>query len=77
LRQLLGLQYWQHRARHVTDAESVRHDGARWRAFEDRCPHRLAPLSEGRVEADGTLLCAYHAWRFDGGGACTAGAVTT
>ena len=32
---------------------------------------RLAPLSEGRVEADGTLLCAYHAWRFNGRGACT------
>ncbi len=42
-----------------------------WRAFADRCPHRLAPLSEGRVESDGTLLCAYHAWRFDGSGACT------
>ncbi|PNH06499.1 Pheophorbide a oxygenase, chloroplastic, partial [Tetrabaena socialis] len=42
-----------------------------WRAFEDACPHRLAPLSEGRIEPDGTLLCAYHAWRFDGSGACT------
>ncbi|GFR49784.1 hypothetical protein Agub_g11723 [Astrephomene gubernaculifera] len=44
----------------------------RWRAFQDACPHRLAPLSEGRVEADGSLLCAYHGWRFDGSGACTA-----
>lgn len=41
-----------------------------WRCFEDRCPHRLVPLSEGRVEADGTLLCAYHAWRFDETGKC-------
>lgn len=41
-----------------------------WHCFEDACPHRLAPLSEGRVEADGTLLCAYHAWRFDGDGQC-------
>ena len=41
-----------------------------WRCFEDACPHRLAPLSEGRVEADGTLLCAYHAWRFNGEGQC-------
>lgn len=24
-----------------------------------RCPHRLAPLSEGRIEADGTLSCSY------------------
>ncbi|MBD2777591.1 Rieske 2Fe-2S domain-containing protein [Iningainema tapete] len=42
----------------------------KWRCFEDFCPHRLAPLSEGRVEADGTLLCAYHAWRFDSFGNC-------
>ena len=41
-----------------------------WQCFEDACPHRLAPLSEGRIEADGTLLCAYHAWRFDGAGNC-------
>ena len=43
----------------------------KWSVFEDKCPHRLAPLSEGRVEDDGTLLCAYHAWRFDDTGACT------
>ncbi len=41
-----------------------------WRCFEDRCPHRLVPLSEGRVEPDGTLMCAYHAWRFDETGKC-------
>ncbi|HAC63895.1 MAG TPA: (2Fe-2S)-binding protein, partial [Cyanothece sp. UBA12306] len=41
-----------------------------WRCFEDRCPHRLVPLSEGRVERDGTLLCAYHAWRFNETGQC-------
>mmetsp|Transcript_17266 Transcript_17266/g.20757 ORF Transcript_17266/g.20757 Transcript_17266/m.20757 type:complete len:612 (-) Transcript_17266:296-2131(-) len=46
--------------------------GGRWRAFQDKCPHRLAPLSEGRIESDGTLLCAYHGWRFDGKGTCTA-----
>ena len=46
-------------------------DGSgKWRCFEDFCPHRLAPLSEGRVESDGTLLCAYHAWRFDAKGNC-------
>ena len=26
-----------------------------WATFEDRCPHRAAPLTEGRVEKDGTL----------------------
>lgn len=32
---------------------------------------RLAPLSEGRIEADGTLQCSYHGWRFDSSGRCT------
>ena len=31
------------------------HDGAAWQAFADRCPHRLAPLSEGRVNEDGCV----------------------
>jgi phenylpropionate dioxygenase-like ring-hydroxylating dioxygenase large terminal subunit len=43
---------------------------SQWHCFEDACPHRLAPLSEGRIEADGTLLCAYHGWRFDSNGNC-------
>lgn len=38
--------------------------------LEDRCPHRLAPLSAGRV-VDGALECAYHGWRFDASGSCT------
>ncbi|CAN0159054.1 unnamed protein product, partial [Laminaria digitata] len=42
----------------------------RWTCFDDRCPHRAAPLTEGRVEKDGSLLCAYHAWRFDSDGKC-------
>ncbi|KAK9843752.1 hypothetical protein WJX81_004916 [Elliptochloris bilobata] len=42
-----------------------------WRATEDCCPHRLAPLSEGRIEpSDGTLMCSYHGWRFAGDGTC-------
>ena len=45
-------------------------NSGRWHCFEDFCPHRLAPLSQGRIESDGTLLCAYHAWRFDGEGNC-------
>jgi phenylpropionate dioxygenase-like ring-hydroxylating dioxygenase large terminal subunit len=40
-------------------------------ALEDRCPHRNAPLSAGRVR-DGSLECAYHGWRFEPGGACVA-----
>ena len=41
------------------------------RVLSDRCPHRNAPLSEGRVRK-GELECGYHGWRFDGGGACVA-----
>jgi phenylpropionate dioxygenase-like ring-hydroxylating dioxygenase large terminal subunit len=40
-------------------------------ALEDRCPHRNAPLSAGRVRG-GELECAYHGWRFDRAGACVA-----
>lgn len=35
----------------------------------DRCPHRSAPLSAGRV-VDGMVECPYHGWRFDGTGIC-------
>ncbi|KAG0470842.1 hypothetical protein HPP92_017542 [Vanilla planifolia] len=42
----------------------------RWRVFEDRCPHRLAPLSEGRIDPLGRLQCVYHGWCFDGSGSC-------
>ncbi|MBE9007145.1 Rieske 2Fe-2S domain-containing protein [Fortiea sp. LEGE XX443] len=41
-----------------------------WRAFEDQCPHRLAPLSEGRINKDGWLECPYHGWAFSGTGKC-------
>jgi phenylpropionate dioxygenase-like ring-hydroxylating dioxygenase large terminal subunit len=41
-----------------------------WRAFKDSCPHRLVPLSEGRVENTGVLQCAYHGWEFDNDGKC-------
>jgi phenylpropionate dioxygenase-like ring-hydroxylating dioxygenase large terminal subunit len=41
-----------------------------WQAFEDKCPHRLVPLSEGRIAADGLLECPYHGWAFSGSGNC-------
>ncbi|CAN0442832.1 unnamed protein product, partial [Ectocarpus sp. 8 AP-2014] len=47
-----------------------RNKEGRWSCFDDRCPHRAAPLTEGRIEDDGSLLCAYHAWRFDADGKC-------
>jgi phenylpropionate dioxygenase-like ring-hydroxylating dioxygenase large terminal subunit len=40
------------------------------RAALDRCPHREAPLSLGSVDQQGCLVCSYHGWKFDGGGAC-------
>ncbi|XP_072958282.1 protochlorophyllide-dependent translocon component 52, chloroplastic-like isoform X2 [Typha angustifolia] len=42
----------------------------KWQVFDDRCPHRLAPLSEGRVDPWGRLQCVYHGWCFDGNGSC-------
>ena len=38
-------------------------------AILDRCPHRGAPLSAGRVE-EGCIRCPYHGWRLDVAGAC-------
>ncbi|CAN0845410.1 Protochlorophyllide-dependent translocon component 52, chloroplastic [Linum grandiflorum] len=41
-----------------------------WKVFDDMCPHRLAPLSQGRVDQWGRLQCVYHGWCFDGSGQC-------
>jgi vanillate O-demethylase monooxygenase subunit len=38
-------------------------------AFEDRCCHRRAPLSKGRVEGD-ALRCGYHGLLFNAAGEC-------
>ncbi|WP_170328414.1 Rieske 2Fe-2S domain-containing protein [Ruegeria arenilitoris] len=38
-------------------------------ALHDQCPHRLVPLSDGRVVGD-TIECPYHGWRFSGDGTC-------
>lgn len=39
-------------------------------AMEDRCPHRQAPLSAGRVTTGG-IACPYHGWVFGADGRCT------
>lgn len=39
-------------------------------AMEDRCVHRLAPLSAGRIEGN-QIRCMYHGLRFDAAGRCT------
>ena len=38
-------------------------------ALPDRCPHRAARLSRGRIRDD-QIACPYHGFRFDGGGRC-------
>lgn len=43
--------------------------GDRVTVLRDRCPHRGAPLSEGRV-AGGGIVCPYHGWRFNAEGHC-------
>src|SRR3954465_2142398 len=38
-------------------------------ALEDRCCHRRAPLSKGKVEGD-SLRCGYHGFLYEPGGKC-------
>lgn len=39
-------------------------------ALHDRCPHRHAPLSGGKLH-QGELACPFHGWRFAANGCCT------
>jgi len=44
-----------------------------WSVMGDTCPHRLAPLSQGRVDPEtGCIECPYHGWQFDEEGSLTA-----
>lgn len=43
--------------------------GDRVTVLRDRCPHRGAPLSHGRM-TNGAITCPYHGWRFDSEGRC-------
>jgi len=38
-------------------------------AAPDRCPHREAPLTSGKLN-DGVLACCYHGWSFGAEGKC-------
>lgn len=41
----------------------------RYVALDDRCCHRAAPLSKGRIEGD-CIRCMYHGMVYDAAGAC-------
>ncbi|HUB94993.1 MAG TPA: aromatic ring-hydroxylating dioxygenase subunit alpha, partial [Stellaceae bacterium] len=45
--------------------------GGKAAALEDRCCHRAAPLSRGRLVSEG-LQCGYHGLKFDTDGRCLA-----
>lgn len=48
-----------------------RNDAATLSAILDRCPHRFAPISTGKVEGS-HVRCGYHGLAFDGSGHCVA-----
>lgn len=58
-------------ARTIIDQPLVlyRTSGGEIVALEDRCPHRFAPLSMGRLEGD-ALRCMYHGLKFAPDGRC-------
>jgi phenylpropionate dioxygenase-like ring-hydroxylating dioxygenase large terminal subunit len=41
-----------------------------WCSTDNQCSHRLAPLSEGRINDKGVLECPYHGWCFNSTGNC-------
>ena len=50
---------------------AYRNNDGEWVVMDDACPHRLAPLSEGRIDRETDRIeCAYHGWSFDSSGRC-------
>lgn len=68
---------WDSELRHELTARTVcgldivlyRQTNGEIAAVEDLCPHRLLPLSMGRLEGD-RLVCGYHGLTFDPSGRC-------
>lgn len=58
-------------ARRILDKPVVvfRTEGGAAAAFDDCCPHRMVPLSLGRIEGEG-LRCGYHGLKFATDGSC-------
>ena len=58
----------------LSQGDGEKGDGE-WTCLDDRCSHRFAPLSEGRVlstdHGKSCLQCAYHGWEFNDQGTCT------
>ena len=46
---------------------AVWHSGDEWSVVNNECPHRMAPLSLGRVKGK-CLECPYHGWTFSSNG---------
>jgi len=55
-----------------TEADEKKGETRAWTAQVDACAHRLAPLSQGRVDPETNCVeCPYHGWQFDAGGNVT------
>lgn len=53
------------------DKNNNNQEEEKWVVMDNACPHRLAPLSEGRVDPETRQLqCSYHGWTFDADGSC-------
>lgn len=64
----LDLVVWNNKTSTKDDTQYLQYSAA-----IDACPHRLAPLSQGRVDPKTKCLeCPYHGWQFDKDGALTA-----
>ena len=64
---LFDVDYVVARTRHNTNKNGNADDTSwTYTALQDRCPHKAAALSEGRITSSGFLQCAYHGWSFDG-----------
>jgi phenylpropionate dioxygenase-like ring-hydroxylating dioxygenase large terminal subunit len=58
--------------KHMVCEEAIvayRREDGKLAALQDACPHRLAPLSLGKLKGD-TIECGYHGMTFDCSGKC-------